>query len=231
MFDELINIDSEYEKYLSEKKIIYEKSEKKIKELEKKHALLLKQAKVNLETEKKELSEKYEEVIKKREKIINAIHNKSVFDISVIGPALAKLISIYEMEDYSFKKGFISINKCNPSNGYYSFDFNYNYSAILANSSIEFLESFEKQKIFLSPTDRMENYIEKSLFLNFGERTQNYVEFYNKQGQFLYEGQYAYIKEFIDCLISKRMSNKKEINVSDELTTFLKNNFGTQKRK
>lgn len=234
MFEKLININSDYERYLSEKKIIYEKNEKEIEELEKQHALLLKQAKKGLEEEQQALNEKYKEVIKKREKFIKKIHDKSVFDVSVIGPALAKLISIYELEEYSFKKDSIYINKCDPSSGWYSFDFYYKYSAILANSSIEFLESFKEKKIFLSPTDRMENHIEKSLFLDFFEfngKEHNYVEFYNKQGQFLCNGQYSYIKEFIDYLISKRMANTKNLNVEDELKIFLETTLDIPKKK
>lgn len=197
-------------------------------ELERKHALLLKQLKNNLNKERKTLNEKYADIINKREELINEIHNNSVFAVSTIGPVLAKLISTYEGEDYQFKKGFVTINKADSSSGYYAFGFNYSYSAVLANSS---MESFDKRKIFFSPRDRIENYIEKSLFLHFDVQTQEEVNFYNAEGHFLYNGQYSYIKDFIDCLISKRMSKKQELNIDEELNSFLKSNHGIQKKK
>lgn len=170
----------------------------------------------------------YNELFEKEVKIMEKYSN---FDMQVLGPILASIVSIFEGHEFAYQDVIVTGEK--DVNGYYSstnylmivdsrqWQANYSNNDIIDNLSLNGQAFIIKKNHIFSRTKKME----KSSF-EYEEKFYDIVNYYiNGEGDvkpLLKDNQFPYLKEFIDYVIIYRMNNNLGNTKKETLLTLRK---------
>lgn len=162
------------------------------------------------------LEEKYSDVIDARRAFFKRLPKRSIFDLKVIGSALAKIVSYYEDEDYLFEEKSATIKMIRYPDPYNNLKYNFEKNIVCgyiskngdfpeqdqpldADCSISALFTYNGFPLYYCDAKYVKN-------------THMY-QFYTDEYKFLNGPKY--LKDFIDELISYRIENQKDLSAEE----------------
>lgn len=227
MIKKLNELNDIYKQYNDENnKLYFEKENRRVKikeEAQKELDDKLKELDDDIYSRELEIKKMYSSVLAERKQLLKDIHSNSSFEISVIGPILARLISQFEGKDFAFEHGLIPVKFIEFYEQYKSLKSGYIYYCILITNRS--LAELKRMDIELFPSESLKKKIAKDdLLLYSGASKENYISFYDENGEYVLDKKYPYVRDFIDTLIVSRMDNPSKFDPSAELDTFIKEN-------
>lgn len=237
LLENLKNAFLEYQKYLAEREVVLENAKKEEEILKRRHLeatkslneeydLLTSKLKEENQSKLNIIEEKYRNLIHFKEELTINIMKNSSFWAYKIGKAIAALISAFEGKEYNYLEGylvisFIDYDEC------YADAVDATYRAGLITTSNNF---YLKNGVVLYPSDNITDHVnEGDILLYCFSKPIKKIELYDRNGKFLLDEKYPYVKDFIDILITKRMDNK-DFDIDEELNNFISENEQKLKR-
>ncbi len=162
------------------------------------------------------LEEKYSDVIDARRAFFKRLPKRSIFDLKVIGSALAKIVSYYEDEDYLFEEKSATIKMIRYPDPYNNLKYNFEKNIVCGYISKN--GDFPEQDQPLDADCSISALFTDNGFplyycdAKYVKNTHMY-QFYTDEYKFLNGPKY--LKDFIDELISYRIENQKDLSAEE----------------
>lgn len=236
-------LNDKYEEYELKKNELYDKINNKRLDIIKQHDEAIKLLDLKLENDIKNVKDEYKALeyklyleykkyLEERDNIKKNIHKSATFDINIIGPYIAKLISVFENKNFKFEEGIVNAKDIEFYEQYLYYKDKVYMCAIITNSSLKYLN---EKDIHIYKYDSIKEYLNSDdILIYFAYSKKDLVEMYDENFKYIFDNKYPYVKEFIDILIYIKYVNGfiTEEQINQELNDFIiKNKEKTKKLK
>ena len=222
-------LNDKYKEYELKKNELYDKINNKRLDIIKQHDEAIKLLDLKLENDIKNVKDEY----KALEYKLYLEYKKYLEERdNIIGPYIARLISVFENKNFKFEEGIVNAKNIEFYEQYLYYKDKVYMCAIITNSSLKYLN---EKDIHIYKYDSIKEYLNSDdILIYFEYSKKDLVEMYDENFKYIFDNKYPYVKEFIDILIYIKYVNGfiTEEQIDQELNNFIiKNKEKTIKLK